>query len=290
MKYAFTNATQLLALCADHDCTMGEIMVRRELESQETTQLEIDTKMERAYEIMREAVELSLREVQPSMGGIIGGEAIRLTALAKADKNLCGTVVSKAATYAMGTLEVNASMGLIVAAPTAGSSGVLPGVLLALEEEHKFSHQQMLDALYTASAIGYLIARNATIAGAEGGCQAEVGAASAMAAGAATQLMGGTGQQAALAAASAIINLLGLVCDPIRGLVEAPCQGRNAMGAVNALLCAELALADAVPRLPLDEVIAAMYAVGRSLPSELRETALGGIAACPSAGSCKGCG
>lgn len=290
MKYNFTTAAALLKLCNDHNCGMGEIMVRREMELKECSRDAVTAGLERAYTIMREAVELSLSQPQKSMGGLIGGEAINLARLAKENRSLCGGTSSKAAAYAMGTLEVNASMGLIVAAPTAGSSGVLPGVLLALEQDKGFSHSEIIDALATASAIGYLIARNATIAGAEGGCQAEVGAASAMAAGGATALMGGTMEQCTMAAGAAISNLLGLVCDPIRGLVEAPCQGRNAMGAVNALLCAELALADAVPHIPLDEIIAAMYAVGKSMPAELRETAMGGIAICPSAASCASCG
>ncbi|MEG1686987.1 MAG: L-serine ammonia-lyase, iron-sulfur-dependent, subunit alpha [Angelakisella sp.] len=291
MNYKLTSAEQLVTLCAEQGCGIGEIMVRREMELAECSRDEVEQKLQRAWTIMREAAELALTHPQRSMGGLIGGEAKALKTLADAGKSICGGAVSRAAAYALGTLEVNASMGLIVAAPTAGSSGVLPGVLLALQEQQGFREETMLDALACAGAIGMIIARNATIAGAEGGCQAEVGAASAMAAAAAVQLMGGSPAQSCAAAASAISNLLGLVCDPIRGLVEAPCQGRNAMGAVNAMLCAELSLAGAVPNIPLDEVIAAMYAVGKSLPSELRETAMGGIAACPSAmsGACAGC-
>ena len=199
-------------------------------------------------------------------------------------------MMARAAAIAMGTLEVNASMGLIVAAPTAGSCGVLPGALLAQAEEFGFSDEELIDALLAASAVGYLIARNATIAGAQGGCQAEVGSASAMAAAAVVQLHGGTPRQSLAAAGIALVGLMGLVCDPIGGLVESPCQGRNATGAAQALVAAEEALAGIGAPAPLDEGIAAMYAVGRALPRELRETALGGIAAAPSAcARCTGC-
>ena len=183
----------------------------------------------------------------------------------------------------MGVLEVNASMGLIVAAPTAGSSGVIPGVFCALQEEYDFSDEQIVKALFTTGAIGYLITRNATVAGAEGGCQAEIGAAAAMAAGGAVELFGGTPAQVLSAASSVIGTMLGLVCDPIGGLVEAPCQKRNAVGASNALVCAEMTLAGVDNLIPFDEMVDVLYKVGRSLPYELRETALGGIAATPTA-------
>ena len=181
--------------------------------------------------------------------------------------------------YSMAVLEVNASMGLIVAAPTAGSSGIVPGLLLALQEEYDRTDEDMIRALFTASAVGYLAMRNATVAGAVGGCQAEVGVASAMAAAAAVELMGGSPQQALGAASTALANLLGLVCDPIAGLVEAPCQSRNGIGAANALTCAEMALAGIEQMIPFDEMLETMYHVGRGLPAELRETALGGCAA-----------
>ena len=287
----FTSAAQLLRLCEESGRNIGEVMLKRETYYLEQPPEETDRKIRRVWEIMESSVKTALEAPQKTMGGLIGGEAIKLRNYQQTGRSLCGSVTSKAIAYAMGVLEVNASMGLIVAAPTAGSSGVLPGVLTALKETYDFSVEEILGALYNASAVGYLISRNATVAGAEGGCQAEVGAASAMAASAAVQLMGGTPEQCLYAASTAICNLLGLVCDPIGGLVESPCQGRNAIGAANALLSAEIALAGAAPALPLDEVIDAMYKVGRSLPSELRETAMGGIAACPSARSrCASCG
>ena len=182
-------------------------------------------------------------------------------------------------------------MGLIVAAPTAGSSGIVPGLLLALQEEYHFSDSQILDALFNAGAIGYLAMRNATVAGAVGGCQAEVGVASAMAASAAVELMGGSPVQCLEAASTVLMNMLGLVCDPIGGLVECPCQGRNAAGAANALTAAEIALSGVRQLIPFDEMLDAMYAVGRRLPQELRETAMGGCAVTPSGCSafCSGC-
>ena len=200
------------------------------------------------------------------------------------------STIARAVEYAMATLETNASMGLIVAAATAGSSGVIPGVLFALRDACGFTDTQLHRALACAAAVGYLIARNATVSGAEGGCQAEVGSASAMAAAAACELLGGTPAQCLDAAANAIAGLLGLVCDPIGGLVEAPCQKRNATGAANALACAQIARAGCGSVTSFDETVDALYAVGRALPFELRESALGGLAATPSACAyCEGC-
>ena len=187
---------------------------------------------------------------------------------------------------AMAVLETNASMGRIVAAPTAGSAGVVPGVVLALDEAEKYEGARLRDALACAAAVGFVVSRNATVAGAEGGCQAEVGTASAMAAAAATQLLGGDARSCLAAASIAMGNLLGMVCDPIGGLVEDPCQKRNAAAAENALAAARMALAGVRPSAPFDEVVEAMRRVGAALPAELRETALGGLAACP---SCRGC-
>ena len=188
----------------------------------------------------------------------------------------------------MAVLEVNASMGHIVAAPTAGSAGVVPGLLLALQDCYHISDERLIDGLFNAGAVGYLAMRNATVAGAVGGCQAEVGVAAAMAASAAVELMGGEPEQCLNAATTVLMNMLGLVCDPVGGLVEYPCQNRNAAGAANALVAAELALSGIRQLIPFDEMLDVMYRVGRRLPSELRETALGGCAVAPSA--CQRCG
>ena len=185
--------------------------------------------------------------------------------------------------YSLAVLETNASMGLIVAAPTAGSAGVVPGLLLALQDCRSLPDGAVVSALFNAGAVGYLAMRNATVAGAVGGCQAEVGVASAMAASAAVELMGGTPEQCLTAASTALTNMLGLVCDPVGGLVEYPCQNRNAAGAANALVAAEMALSGISQLIPFDEMLDTMYAVGRRIPLELRETALGGCAAAPSA-------
>lgn len=286
----FTTAAQLLALCQEGSVTLGEAMLRREMDLTGASREEIMARLERSLEIMEQAAAAALAAPQKTMGGLIGGEAIALEARREAGKAVCGPLLARSAAIAMGTLEVNASMGLIVAAPTAGSCGVLPGALLGQAEAFGFKREALLEGLLTASAVGYLIARNATIAGAEGGCQAEVGTASAMAAAAIAGLHGGSPEQCLWAAGTALVNLMGLVCDPIGGLVESPCQGRNAIGAAGALVAADTALAGIPSPAPLDEVIAAMYAVGRALPGELRETALGGIAAAPSAcARCHGC-
>lgn len=277
----FSNGAALLALCEQEQCTISEAMLRREAECLENPREAVLARLASAYGIMKRAVEKSLTEQLTSMGRLIGGEAQKLEAYRRLAPPVCGQTSAKAVAYAMGVLEVNASMGLIVAAPTAGSSGVLPGVLLAVQEEFGLEDDRMTDALLCASAVGFLFTRNATVAGAEGGCQAEVGTASAMAAAAVTQLLGGAPAACLSAAAMAVSNLLGLVCDPIAGLVESPCQQRNAIGASNALICAQIALSGVKNLIPFDEMVEAMYRVGKSLPPSLRETAQGGCAATP---------
>lgn len=283
----FRNGQELLDYCKEKNCLISEAMIEREIQDVERSESETMEKMEKAWEIMKNSIQRSLTEDVKSMGGLIGGESKKLKKLRDDGKNICGTMISKAISYAVGVLEVNASMGLIVAAPTAGSSGVMPGTMLALQEEFGFTDEQIVKALFNASAIGYLITRNATTAGAEGGCQAEVGSASAMAASAITELMGGTVEQCLHAASFAIINLLGLVCDPVGGLVEFPCQLRNAAGATTALTSAEMALSGIECPAPIDETVEIMYTVGKSIPSELRETSMGGMAT--SKGACARC-
>lgn len=284
----FSSGETLLALCKKDKLPISEEMLIREIEISEKDRESVVKRMEDSYSVMKDAAKRALAGGIHSMGGLIGGESHLLSEYNNKGKTVSGKITARAAAYAIGVLEVNASMGLIVAAPTAGSSGVIPGTFLAVQEEYGFSDSQMTKALFNAGAVGYLITRNATVAGAEGGCQAEVGAASAMAASALTELMGGSPDQCLSAAACAIANLLGLVCDPVGGLVEAPCQNRNAIGASNALLCADLALSGISHFIPFDEMVDAMYRVGRSLPMELRETALSGCAATPTA--CRRCG
>ncbi|MGI8257199.1 L-serine ammonia-lyase, iron-sulfur-dependent, subunit alpha [Blautia difficilis] len=283
----FKNAQELLILCEEKNLPISEIMRIREIELGETTAETVKEKMTRVLEIMKEAARSPIHKPVASMGGLIGGESRKLSLHAQQKKELCGDLLQKAITYAMATLETNASMGLIVASPTAGSAGIVPGLMLAMQEHYHFSDDTIIQALFNASAIGYLAMRNATVAGAVGGCQAEVGVASAMAASAAVELMGGTPEECTYAASTVLMNMLGLVCDPVGGLVEYPCQNRNAAGVANAVIAAEMALAGIRQLIPLDEMIQTMFAVGRKLPAELRETAMGGCAVTPSA--CEAC-
>lgn len=283
----FKNAQELLALCEERQLPISEIMRQREIIVGESTADSVDSQMKRVLEIMKDAAFSPIKSPVKSMGGLIGGEAQKLSRHLASGRGICGDVLEKAITYAMATLETNASMGLIVASPTAGSAGIVPGLLLALQDIYHFSDEETEKVLFNAGAIGYLAMRNATVAGAVGGCQAETGVAAAMAASAATELMGGTPLQCTYAASTVLMNMLGLVCDPVGGLVEYPCQNRNASGVSIALVAAEMALAGITQFIPLDEMITIMYTVGRKLPAELRETALGGCAAAPSA--CEAC-
>ena len=271
----FKKAAELLSLCKEYDKPISQIMMDRECEMTEKPLDEIRSRMAVSLQIMKDATKEAINQPSQSMGGLIGGESRKLSDLQSSGKNIAGNLISKAIAYSMGVLEVNASMGLIVAAPTAGSSGVIPGVLLALQEEYDFTDDQIIDALFTCSAIGYLAMLNATVAGAVGGCQAEIGVAAAMAAAAVVELMGGTPEQCTDAASTVLMNMLGLVCDPVGGLVEYPCQNRNASGASNAIVAAEISLAGIHQLIPLDEMMDIMYTVGKKLPAELRETALG---------------
>ncbi len=279
----FKNAKELLELSQNEKLTISEVMRQRELSETESSPEELYTKMERVLEIMKDSSSTPIHHPVSSMGGLIGGEAKRLSLHEATGMQLCGKVLHKAMTRAMAVLETNASMGLIVAAPTAGSAGIVPGLLLALQDVYGYSDEAMIQVLYNAGAIGYLAMRNATVAGAVGGCQAEVGIASAMASSAAVELLGGTPEQCLNAASTVLMNMLGLVCDPVGGLVEYPCQNRNAAGVASALIAAEMSLSGIPQLIPFDEMLDTMYAVGRRLPAELRETALGGCATAPSA-------
>lgn len=284
----FLTGQSLLEGCQEQALPISEIMRQRELKCSALNAEQINGKLKTVLRIMKDAAHMPLLAPQKSMGGLIGGEAKKVHEHMQSHANVTGNILSKAIAFSVAVLEVNASMGLIVAAPTAGSSGVVPGVLLALQEEKQLADEEIHIGLLNASAIGYLFMHNASVSGAEAGCQAEVGSASAMAASAVVEIMGGTPEMCLQAASIAISNLLGMVCDPIAGLVEAPCQGRNAVGVANALTCAELALSGVTNPIPFDEMVTAMYRVGTALPVELRETAMGGAAATPT--GCKlGC-
>lgn len=287
-NFTFRNGAELLDVCTRTGKPISAVMRLRECALFDASPEFVDARMYRALEIMKNAASAPLQSPRSSMGGLIGGEAQKLAQHVNAGSSALGTLPGKAAAYAMAVLEVNASMGLIVAAPTAGAAGVVPGVLLALRDERGMTDEQLVDGLFNAAAIGFLAMRNASVAGAVGGCQAEVGVAAAMAASAAVELLGATPQMCLAAASIVFMNMLGLVCDPVGGLVEMPCQVRNAAGAANALVAVDVALSGAAYAIPFDEMLDAMYKVGRKLPPSLRETALGGTAATPSA--CRLCG
>lgn len=235
-------------------------------------------KMRHALEVMRQSVQEGLSPERRSLSGMVGGQAALL--YARCRTALGGGASGLAAAYALAVAECNACMGKIVAAPTAGACGILPGALLAVQETQGYSDEQLVDALFTAAAVGRVIARRASISGAQGGCQAECGSAAAMTAAALVELAGGTPQMAADACAFALMNMLGLVCDPVGGLVEVPCVYRNAAGATLALTAADMALCGIRSPIDADEVIDAMKAVGDAMPASLRETGEGGCAAC----------
>lgn len=274
----FKNIADLVKQAEEQNKKIYELMIEQEIEVTDRTKEEIISVMTYNFKAMKDAAHKGIKGVVSS-SGMTGGDAKKLYDYMKNGKYLTDKTFLTALCYAVGTNEVNASMGVICATPTAGSCGVLPAVMLAIQEKYNLSDEIIINHLFTAGAIGYVIANNASISGAAGGCQAEVGSASAMAAAAITELMDGTPRQAANAMAIALKNMLGLSCDPVAGLVEVPCIKRNAAGASNALTAAEMALAGVESRIPFDEVISAMYQIGLSMPIGLRETAMGGLAA-----------
>ena len=227
MNLDFRNAEELLKLCRENDMPVSEVMINREIQLGEIRREAIYDRIEENLRVMNTAVDRPIADPVKSMGGLIGGEAHKLSRLDES-KAVCGPVIHRAIVNALAVAETNASMGVIVAAPTAGSAGVLPAVLMSLYESYDISLDAMRRGLINAGAIGYIITRNGSVAGAEAGCQAEVGSASAMAASALVEILGGTPEQCCDAASVALSNLLGLACDPVRGLVEVPCQTRNA--------------------------------------------------------------
>lgn len=277
--FKFYNGSDLIELCKKHSMTISEIAIAFEEELSELPKEEIVFKMNDNLQVMKNSIKKGLEEDVKSLSGMIGGDAKRISLYYSKKVSFSGNNMIKAISYALSVTEVNAAMGQIVAAPTAGSCGVIPGALLSSGEILDCSDEELVKALFTASALGNIIIQNATISGAEGGCQAETGSASAMAAAAIVELAGGTPQQSLDAAAMTIKNVLGLVCDPIAGLVEVPCSKRNVLATANALICADLALAGVKSIIPFDEVVESMYKVGKSISHELRETALGGLAA-----------
>lgn len=267
---------------------LAEAARRGEMKNSGMTREDIDTRMMEALEIMRQSAEKGFDPKLRSMSGMTGGQAAKLQSAVAAGRTVGGGYLGRAAARALAIAECNAAMGKIVAAPTAGACGILPAALLTAQEEYAFSDEMLRDGLLAAAAVGEVIAARASISGAQGGCQAECGSAAAMAAAALVFLRGGTPQQSADACAFALMNVMGLVCDPVKGLVEVPCVYRNASGVAGAFVAADLALAGLSSLLPPDEVIDAMKAVGEQLPPSLRETGEGGCAACPSVCALRG--
>ncbi|WP_099352386.1 L-serine ammonia-lyase, iron-sulfur-dependent, subunit alpha [Fredinandcohnia onubensis] len=276
----FRNVAELVELATSKNMKIAEVMIEQEVEVTGKTREEIISQMERNLEVMENAVERGLAGVS-SLSGLTGGDAVLLQNYIQKGNFLTGKTVLDAVSKAVATNEVNAAMGTICATPTAGSAGVVPGTLFAVKEKLNPTKEQMVQFLFTAGAFGFVVANNASISGAAGGCQAEVGSAAGMAAAAIVEMAGGTPQQSAEAMAITLKNMLGLVCDPVAGLVEVPCVKRNAMGAANAMVAADMALAGVTSRIPCDEVIDAMYRIGQTMPTALKETAQGGLAATP---------
>ena len=262
------------------DLPFWEVILQADMEDRQVSRNQSMAKMLTVWQAMSDAAD-NYSGRRRSASGLVGGDGMKMRQYTLRGKAMTGGYVSEVIAEALGMAESNACMCRIVAAPTAGSCGVLPAVMLPLCKHEKLSQHQILEALYVASGIGAVIAHKASIAGASGGCQAEIGTASAMAAGALVALRGGSGEQIGHAVAMALKNLMGLVCDPVAGLVEVPCVKRNVIGAVNAVSAADMALAGIESRIPVDEVIEAMGEVGRRMPVEFRETALGGLAVTP---------
>jgi len=275
------NIADLVKMARDGGKNIADVVIQLEMEAEGVSRETLMGKMKENLVVMRKAVERGLKENLRSTSGLTGGEGKQLEEARVGGKLLSGNTITKAMAKAMAVANVNAAMGKIVAAPTAGSCGIIPGALLAAAEKLNSSEEEIVLALFTAGGIGKVIASKATISGAEGGCQAECGSAAAMASGAVVELAGGSPDQVSNAVAFALKNVLGLVCDPVGGLVEIPCIKRNAMGAANALISSDMALAGIKSFIPADEVIDAMYNVGRMIPVDLKETALGGLAATP---------
>lgn len=279
MRYSFIRSAQLCDICAKDGLSVSEVMLRREMERSERSRDDIMADLRSNLQVMQASITKGLDPENPHHGVFTGGDAVKLNHFATSSN--MGREMAEIVAAAIAVVEVNASMGKIVAAPTAGASGILPAVLLVCGRKRGFDEEMLCRGLLTAGAIGCLIASNASIAGASGGCQAETGSAAAMAAGALTELCGGTPEMVFNAAAMALKNVMGLVCDPVGGLVECPCVKRNAIGAANAVVSCDMALAGITSLIPFDEVVDAMKAVGNQMHPDLRETARGGLAATP---------
>jgi len=281
----YENAVQMLALARSRDWPLWKLALAREAHLQNCAEEPLLERMAAQYRIMCQAVRDGMQIHALSPSRLSGGDAKRLSDYSQTERPLFGSRFARLAAYGFAVLEHNAQFGRIVATPTAGSSGILPACLLDLEENEGLDELGAAKALFTAAAIGVVIGKNANFSGARGGCQAEVGSASCMAAAAVTEARGGSPEQACSAGAFALMNTLGMVCDPIGGYVEVPCVSRNGMFAVHSMLAAMMALADVRCVVPLDDVVVAMRDIGRRMPRALKETSEGGLATTPTARS-----
>lgn len=278
---AFNTLAELFSLAEEKELPLSEIVIAREMHDSQQPREAVWQAMTANWQVMCAAIERGIVNEEKSLSGLTGGDAKKLYAFG--GKGYLGEQALLAAAYAVGISEVNAVMGRIVACPTAGSCGIVPAALYAAQQQKEYDAEQIIAALFTAAGIGMVIDQNASIAGAEGGCQAECGTAAGMAAGALVELAGGTPQQVGDAVALAIKNLLGLVCDPVAGLVEVPCVKRNGFATMVALTAADMSLAGVQSVIPVDEVIAAMAQISHMLPHALRETSEAGLAVTPTA-------
>lgn len=277
MKIA-RSGEELLKICEEEGISLSEYAIRYEMENRDISREELFERMRKNLRVMQESATEGMDKEVYSVSGLIGGDAYKLRKYFEKGESLTGNTMVLAMAMALSSSEVNAAMGKIVACPTAGSCGILPAVMLTAGEKLNKTEDELIQGLFASSAVGIIIGMNATMAGAEGGCQAECGSASAMGAAAVVEMMGGTPKMSLDAAAIVFKNVLGLVCDPVAGLVEIPCAKRNASGVVSALCTADLVMAGVESKIPFDDALSAMYKVGKSLPPSLRETALGGVA------------
>lgn len=277
----FRTMQQIQQICEAENCTIAELMIKEQVHESGQEKEKIVQQMSEYYQIMKQAVKKGIEEEVKSRSGLTGGDAKRVYEYMSAGVTSLDTQACTALAYALSVSEINASMGRIIATPTAGSCGIIPGVFVSSQERFGWDDEHMVNGLFAAGAIGYVIANSSFVSGAEGGCQAEVGSAIGMAAGALVELRGGNAEQVLHAVALALKNTLGLICDPVAGLVEIPCIVRNGFGAVTALAASDMALAGVKSAIPSDEVIGVMLQVGSSMPSQYRETAQGGLAQTP---------
>lgn len=277
----FESMAEMIQQAETTGRTLAQLVIEAEAEQSRLPQPEIRRRMQHRLEVMRRSAQQGLAQPVKSLSGLSGGNAHKFWQWLDGRQPLTGPVLSRAVARAMAVNEVNAGMGCIVATPTAGSAGTLPAVLLTLQETYNFTDEQVVDALFVASGVGIVIVRRAHVSGAAGGCQAETGSAAAMAAAAAVFLLGGTPRQSAQGVAITLKNMLGLVCDPVAGLVEIPCVKRNAAAVAQCFVATDLAMAGVESVIPPDEVIDAMAQIGRRMDERFKETAQGGLAATP---------